>query len=71
MEAVWSELVSAVASLIYRENAEKSFETGPPGGFSAEIPKPFRSRSDRFPVIRNRELIDEQGNPGKRNRSPN
>jgi hypothetical protein len=24
---------------------------------SAEIPKPFRSRSDRFPVIRNRELV--------------
>jgi hypothetical protein len=29
----------------------------PPGGFSAEIPKPFRRCSDRFPVIRNRELI--------------
>jgi hypothetical protein len=24
---------------------------------SAEIPKPFRSRSDRFPVIKNRELV--------------
>ena len=29
VEAVWSELVSAVASLIYRENTGKSFETGP------------------------------------------
>jgi len=27
--AVWCELVSVVASLIYRENAGKFFETGP------------------------------------------
>ena len=34
-----------------------SSKLGPPGGFSAEIPKPFRSRSYRFPVIRNREFV--------------
>ncbi len=28
-----------------------------PAGASAEIPKPFRSRSDRFPVIRSREFF--------------
>ncbi len=37
---------------------------GPPGGFSAEIPKPFRGYSDRFPVIRNREIsASEHGFP--------
>jgi hypothetical protein len=42
VEAVWSELVSAVVSLIYRENTGKSFETGP--SWRTQAPR-FRSLS--------------------------
>ncbi len=43
----------------------------PPGGSSTEISKPFRSHSDRFPVIRNRELISTSREiPASETRSP-
>jgi hypothetical protein len=49
---VWSELVSAVASLSHRENAGKFFEIGSSGGSRAKIPERFQRRGDRFPVNR-------------------
>ncbi len=52
------------ASLIYGKIQGNPSKLDPPGTFSAGIPKPFRGYSDRFPVIRNREIsASEHGFP--------
>jgi hypothetical protein len=56
VQAVCRELVSAISSLIYREDTGKFPIPDSPAGTRAEIRKTFRGLSDRFPVIRSREF---------------